>query len=39
MIINEGAGGGLQLDPLSNPGGASQALSGYQYYNQQNYWP
>ena len=34
MIINEGAGGGLQLDPLSNPGGASQALSGYQYYNQ-----
>lgn len=34
MIINEGAGGGLQLDPLSNPGGANQALSGYQYYNQ-----
>lgn len=34
MIINEGAGGGLQLDPLSNPGGASQALNGYQYYNQ-----
>ena len=34
MIINEGAGGGLQLDPLSNPGGASQALKGYQYYNQ-----
>lgn len=34
MIINEGAGGGLRLDPLSNPGGASQALNGYQYYNQ-----
>lgn len=34
MIINEVGGGGLNLDPLSNPGGANQALSGYQYYNQ-----